>query len=392
MAKKIGVMVSGGEGYGLYKGFYTLHTLAKKAGYEVIAIPYGWRGLVAGWSSRLSTDFLKEHQKDDGSPIISCRDYNPHNWEECRLDLSPKAYEFYQALGLHALFYYGGDGSDRNALEFVRKYSDMNLIGIPCTIDGKEHSVSDYNEEVTGLCIGQGVAASATAASIHSCWKSGQSMGRFGVQETQGRNRADLVLLGTLEAVLNGTKVAAVIAKDFNFHAEEISKILFDAFVRDEYPCLVVSESFVDSGVTYSAIHQKLTGAGEKAVSLIKPLFEQLCKAHYAFTPLHQVYVPPFKVVGFNYDPRSGSEQNHSTKAKKDRDVATLTTDYAFRFFLGGQRNFCVTVETDASCSWHSIESMVNAGNKKPNILKTPSTAIVYNELRAHGVHIGDPA
>lgn len=186
-AKCIGILTSGGDCPGLNAA---IRGVAKPAisdfHIEVIGIEKGFRGLVENHSRVL-------HQHDItgilslGGTILGTSREKPHKMplpNGDTVDLTPRAVETYNRLGLDCLVCLGGNGTHKVAFNLMQ--SGLNVIGLPKTID------NDLVE--TDITFGFNSAVTTAAEAIDRLYSTAEAHLRVMVIELMGHHAGWLTL------------------------------------------------------------------------------------------------------------------------------------------------------------------------------------------------------
>jgi ATP-dependent phosphofructokinase / diphosphate-dependent phosphofructokinase len=186
-ARCIGILTSGGDCPGLNAA---IRGVAKPAisdyHIEVIGIEKGFRGLVENHSRVL-------HQHDItgilslGGTILGTSREKPHKMplpNGQTVDLTARALETYNRLGLDCLVCLGGNGTHKVAYNLVKQ--GLNVIGLPKTID------NDLAE--TDITFGFDSAVTTAAQAIDRLYSTAEAHLRVMVIELMGHNAGWLTL------------------------------------------------------------------------------------------------------------------------------------------------------------------------------------------------------
>ncbi len=186
-AKCIGILTSGGDCPGLNAA---IRGVAKPAisdfHIEVIGIEKGFRGLVENHSRVL-------HQHDItgilslGGTILGTSREKPHKMplpNGQSVDLTARAVETYNRLGLDCLVCLGGNGTHKVAYNLMKQ--GLNVIGLPKTID------NDLVE--TDITFGFDSAVTTAAQAIDRLYSTAEAHLRVMVIELMGHNAGWLTL------------------------------------------------------------------------------------------------------------------------------------------------------------------------------------------------------
>src|SRR5213078_957000 len=186
-ARCIGILTSGGDCPGLNAA---IRGVAKPAmsdfHIEVIGIEKGFRGLVENHSRVL-------HQQDVsgilslGGTILGTSREKPYKMplpNGDTIDMTPRAVETYNRLGLDCLVCLGGNGTHKVAYNLTK--NGLNVIGLPKTID------NDLAE--TDITFGFDSAVSTAARAIDHLYSTAEAHLRVMVIELMGHNAGWLTL------------------------------------------------------------------------------------------------------------------------------------------------------------------------------------------------------
>lgn len=125
-----------------------------------------------------------------GTYLGTCRGVNPASdeWFE-------RIYRCIKTNGIHTLIIPGGDGSSRAMSDFYRRIKELhsgyriNILFIPCTIDGIEGSETIGLDSAVELTYKNTLFIAENAFATH---RPQYPTGRVAIVETQGRNRNDI--------------------------------------------------------------------------------------------------------------------------------------------------------------------------------------------------------
>jgi phosphofructokinase-like protein len=190
-AKCIGILTSGGDCPGLNAA---IRGVAKPAisdyHIEVIGIEKGFRGLVENHARVLHLNDISGILSLGGTILGTSRE-KPHkmplpNGET--VDLTPRAVETYNRLGLDCLVCLGGNGTHKVALSLMKH--GLNVLGLPKTID------NDLAE--TDTTFGFDSAVTTAAQAIDRLYSTAEAHLRVMVIELMGHNAGWLTLTAGL--------------------------------------------------------------------------------------------------------------------------------------------------------------------------------------------------
>ena len=186
-AKCIGILTSGGDCPGLNAA---IRGVAKPAmseyHIEVIGIEKGFRGLVENHSRVLHLHDISGILSLGGTILGTSRE-KPHkmplpNGET--IDMTARAVETYNRLGLDCLVCLGGNGTHKVAFNLMKQ--GLNVVGLPKTID------NDLAE--TDTCFGFDSAVTTAAEAIDRLYATAEAHLRVMVIELMGHNAGWLAL------------------------------------------------------------------------------------------------------------------------------------------------------------------------------------------------------
>ncbi len=186
-AKCIGILTSGGDCPGLNAA---IRGVAKPAmsdfHIEVIGIEKGFRGLVENHSRILHLQDVSGILSLGGTILGTSRE-KPHKMplpNHQTVDLTPRAVETYNRLGLDCLVCLGGNGTHKVAYNLVKQ--GLNVIGLPKTID------NDLAE--TDITFGHDSAIRTAAEAIDHLYSTAEAHLRVMVIELMGHAAGWLAL------------------------------------------------------------------------------------------------------------------------------------------------------------------------------------------------------
>ena len=189
---KIGVLTSGGDCAGLNAAIRAITFRAINGfGWEVVGIKYGTQGLMERPidASKLDLDlFTGDFLRRGGTILGSINRGNPFAFpmpDGNVLDRSEEIIAGYHQLGLDAIIGIGGDGS-LSILRKLAEQGDMNLVGIPKTID------NDVGR--TENAIGYATAVDVATEALDRLQPTAASHDRVMVLEVMGRNAGHIAL------------------------------------------------------------------------------------------------------------------------------------------------------------------------------------------------------
>lgn len=135
---KLGIITSGGDAPGMNPCLAQIVREGQKRGHEIIGFEGGFRGIAEDKYRRLLSEEVALWYQRGGTCIKTGR--FPELEKET---VQKKIAKQLAAHGIEGLMVLGGDGSFKGALAVHRMLPELNMIGIPCTIDNNVYG-SDY--------------------------------------------------------------------------------------------------------------------------------------------------------------------------------------------------------------------------------------------------------
>ena len=173
MAKKIGVLTSGGDAPGMNAAVRAVCRAALQRGMEVVGIKRGYNGLLNGEVFEMNARSVSGIIQRGGTCLYTARCPEFRNKEGVA-----KGRDKCKELGLDGIVVIGGDGSFRGA-------ADLSAMGIPCI--GLPGTI-DNDISCTEYTIGYDTAMNTAMEMIDKIKDTAQSHDRCSVVEVMGRN------------------------------------------------------------------------------------------------------------------------------------------------------------------------------------------------------------
>ncbi len=176
---KVAVFTSGGDAPGMNAAIRAVARTSIHQGHEVYGFFEGYKGLISSTFEKLSLRSVANIIHRGGTILKTSR------CEEFRTKQGrAQAYQTLCEEGIKCLIGLGGDGTFLGLETFEKEYPDMQVIGVPCTID------NDYvHSENT---IGYATAIETAVEAIDRIRDTASSHQRTFVVEVMGRNSANL--------------------------------------------------------------------------------------------------------------------------------------------------------------------------------------------------------
>ena len=173
MAKKIGILTSGGDAPGMNAAVRAVCRAALQRGMEVVGIRRGYNGLLNGEVIDMTARTVSGIIQRGGTCLYTarCPEFRTHEGVM-------KGKEKCEEMGLDGIVVIGGDGSFRGA-------ADLSAAGIPCI--GLPGTI-DNDISCTEYTIGYDTAMNTAMEMIDKIRDTAQSHDRCSVIEVMGRN------------------------------------------------------------------------------------------------------------------------------------------------------------------------------------------------------------
>ena len=238
MKPRIGVFCSGGDSPGMNAALRAVVRTALYLGYEPIGIFRGYEGMIAGEMTPLDASAVSGIIQRGGTILRSGRS---------AAFLTPegrkKAYENLQKWHIAKLVAIGGDGTFKGAATFLAEYPDIQIIGLPGTIDNDLYG--------TELTIGFDTAVNIAVEAIDRLRDTAAAMGRLFLVEVMGRD-AGFIALHT--AVASGAEAVLVPETPTDFDA--IVRVLERGWKRHKTSSIIVVAEGDEAGGALKAAQE----------------------------------------------------------------------------------------------------------------------------------------
>lgn len=232
--KKIGVMTSGGDCSGLNAAIRAVTLRACDLGIQVLGFRQGSIGLLNRDYVNLTPKKVSyEYLMKGGSVLGSINKGNPFQYltdEGVHIDVTAEIAASYKALDLDVIISIGGDGSF-SIMHSMMKRFDMNVIGIPKTIDN-DLSCTDY-------AIGYSTSVQVISDCIDKLQTTAESHQRIIVVQVMGRDAGHLALAG---GIAGGADIILIpeVPYSMNVIAAHLKKVFRS---QKKFAIVVVSEA-----------------------------------------------------------------------------------------------------------------------------------------------------
>jgi len=240
MARKIGVLTSGGDAPGMNAAVRAVARAALQKGMEVVGIRRGYVGLLSGDVVDINARSVSGIIQRGGTCLYTARCPEFRDAEGVK-----KGYDMCKKLGLDGLVVIGGDGSFRGA-------GDLSAMGIPCIgIPG----TIDNDIQCTEYTIGYDTAMNTAMEMIDKIRDTTQSHDRCSVIEVMGR-KAGFIAVNVGIAV----GAEAVITLEEPYDLDQIAKNIIRAKKNGKTHFLIVVAEGVGQTDVIARTIQEMTG------------------------------------------------------------------------------------------------------------------------------------
>ncbi|MCS6895858.1 MAG: 6-phosphofructokinase [Bacteroidia bacterium] len=238
MRSRIGVLCSGGDSPGMNAAIRAVVRTALYLGYEPVGIYRGYEGLIDGEMETLHANSVSGIIQRGGTILRAGR--SPRFLSP---DGRQQAYQQLQRWNIQKLIVIGGDGTFRGAQDFINEYPDIQVLGLPGTID------NDLNG--TDWTIGFDTAVNIALDAIDRLRDTAAAMGRLFLVEVMGRD-AGFIALHT--AVAGGAEAVLVPETPTDF--DSIVRVLERGWQRQKTSAIIVVAEGDEAGGAILAAEQ----------------------------------------------------------------------------------------------------------------------------------------
>ena len=248
MAKKIGVLTSGGDAPGMNAAVRAVCRAGLSKGMEVVGILRGYNGLLNGEIVEMNARTVSGIIQRGGTCLYTAR------CPEFR-DMAGvmKGKEQCEKMGLDGIVVIGGDGSFRGAADLSAQ--GIPCIGLPGTIDN-DISCTEYT-------IGYDTAMNTAMEMIDKIRDTAQSHDRCSIVEVMGRN-AGYIAVNVAAAV--GAEAVITLEKEYSLDA--IAKKMMQTRKNGKKHFIIVVAEGVGKSEYIARTLQDLTGVETRATIL----------------------------------------------------------------------------------------------------------------------------
>lgn len=220
--KRIAVFTSGGDAPGMNACIRAVVRTGLHHGIEVIGIRRGYQGMI-------DADFVNMDRASVSSIIhlggtilrsARCEDFRSEAGRQ-------KAYEQLQKAEIDKIVVIGGDGSFRGALNFMKEFPDIHMVGCPGTIDNDLYG-TDYT-------IGYDTAINTAMNAIDNIKDTANAHDRLFFIEVMGRDAGYIAL-----PVGIATGAEAVLIPETKMGVDQLVETLEQNFQRKKTSTIVI--------------------------------------------------------------------------------------------------------------------------------------------------------
>lgn len=248
MAKKIGVLTSGGDAPGMNAAVRAVARAAMKKGIEVVGIRRGYVGLLNDDIVEMNARSVSGIIQRGGTYLYTARCPEFRNIEGVK-----KGFDKCKELGLDGIVVIGGDGSFRGA-------GDLSSMGIPCIgIPG----TIDNDIQCTQYTIGYDTAMNTAMEMIDKIRDTAQSHDRCSVVEVMGRKAG---YIGINVGIAVGAEAVITVERDYDL--DEIAANMIKTKKTGKTHFIIVVAEGVGQSENIARTLQEMTGI-ESRVSVL---------------------------------------------------------------------------------------------------------------------------
>ncbi|MEI6631703.1 MAG: 6-phosphofructokinase, partial [bacterium] len=135
---RLGILTGGGPASGHNAAIYAIVKAATERGWQVIGIPFGWKGLVdeklLSQARVLTLEDVEPHRHEGGTILGTSRE-NPYSEKNIKAGVPAILWAGVQRLQLDALGSLGGDDTNGVASKLWQEHPEFPIIGLPKTMD-----------------------------------------------------------------------------------------------------------------------------------------------------------------------------------------------------------------------------------------------------------------
>lgn len=222
MRPRIGILCSGGDSPGMNAAVRASVRMALHLGYEPVGIYRGYEGLIDGRLQILEAGSVSGIIQRGGTILgagRSSRFITPEGRHQ--------AHQTLQNWNIQKLIVIGGDGTFKGADTFLQEYPDLQILGLPGTIDNDLYG--------TDLTIGFDTAVNIAMEAVDRLRDTAAAMGRLFLVEVMGRD-AGFIALHT--AIAGGAEAVLVPETPTDFDA--IVRVLERGWKRQKTSAIII--------------------------------------------------------------------------------------------------------------------------------------------------------
>ncbi len=245
----IAILTSGGDAPGMNPCLRAVTRLAIKREMDVYGVQRGYQGLIDGNIIQLTSRSVSDILQRGGTFLKTAR--SQEFTTEKGLD---KAYESLSAFNIETLVVIGGDGTLRGGLDLAKRFNNINIIGIPGTIDN--------DLAYTDFTLGFDTAVNTVLWALNSLRDTMLSHDRVCCLQVMGRKCGDIALYAGL---CGGAE--HILVPEVPFSVDDIAKSLRKSQKRGKTSNVIV---FAEGAGDWNEISKEITEkAGVKITTTI---------------------------------------------------------------------------------------------------------------------------
>ena len=224
MAKKIGVLTSGGDAPGMNAAVRAVVRSGINKGLRVFGVYRGYNGLLNGEIKEMNLRSVSEIIGNGGTMLYTAR-----SEEFKKKEAQLRAAEFCRSNDISGVVVIGGDGSFQGARALTE--AGINCIGVPGTIDN-DIACSEYT-------VGYDTAMNTALEMVDRIRDTAQSHDRCSIVEVMGRRCGDIALQ---TGIATGATAILVPEIEFNIERDVIARIVNTQKTGKKHFIIVVAE------------------------------------------------------------------------------------------------------------------------------------------------------
>lgn len=252
--KRIAVFTSGGDAPGMNAAIRAVVRNAFNNDLHIYGIMRGYEGMIDGHFKRLETTDVSNIIHRGGTILKTARSQRFMTQEGRR-----QAYENLMDNDIDALIAIGGNGTFTGATHFLKEYPDVQILGIPGTIDNDLYG--------TDFTIGFDTAVNTAVQAVDKIRDTADSHNRLFFVEVMGRHSGFIALHTAIAGGAGG-----VLIPEEEASLDDVIKLLKRGAKRSKLFSIVIVAEGNKMGTVYDiahAVEEKVTFYDDIKVSVI---------------------------------------------------------------------------------------------------------------------------